>query len=226
MNLPTTRTQAIRQDPWLLTLFGPTKVGKTTLISMLENCLVIDTESGSDFLSGLFVKANNVRELGEIVKSIKESSHKYDYLAVDTIDRVVDMMEDYVIKRYNYENKKNINTIADIPYGGGYALLRTAVMDFITELKKISKRVILVGHRKKTIIGDTSVELTVASMDLPGKIKNLVSADSDAIGMIYRDGDKLMISFKASEETEVGSRCAHLTGQIFEFDWKRIYIDK
>ena len=34
--------------------------------------------------------------------------------------------------------------------------------------------IIIIGHRKKTIIGNDSVEVNVSSLDLSGKLKNYV----------------------------------------------------
>ena len=48
-------------------------------------------------------------------------------------------------------------------------------------------------------------------------------SDCDAIGYVHREEDKLMISFKANEAIEAGSRCEHLKGEIIDFDWDKIY---
>ena len=63
------------------------------------------------------------------------------------------------------------------------------------------------------------------SLDLSGKLKNLIMAQCDAIGYMFRDeDDELMVSFKAKQAVEAGSRCNHLKGQIFPFNWNKIYI--
>ena len=50
-------------------------------------------------------------------------------------------------------------------------------------------------------------------------------AQSDAIGYMFRgDDDELMVSFQAGVALEAGSRCEHLKGKMFPFDWKKIYI--
>ena len=49
----------------------------------------------------------------------------------------------------------------------------------------------------------------------------------DAIGYVYRnDKEDLMVSFKANEAIEAGSRCAHLKGKEVKFEWKNIYKEK
>ena len=55
IELPKTKIPAATQDPKYLILFGLPKVGKTTILSTLENNLILDTESGSDYIDALKV---------------------------------------------------------------------------------------------------------------------------------------------------------------------------
>lgn len=220
MELPTSRIAPARRSPKLLTLFGQSKVGKTTTLSKLENCLILDTEKGTDFVSAMKVQVNTLNDLMSTMKAIRDSDHKYDFIALDTLDNVVFWIEHAVCA----ENK--VKQIGDIPYGGGYAQVRDRVITLINRLKMLSPQVILIGHRKKTLIGSDSVEVNTSSLDLSGKLKNLVMADSDAIGFVYRDEEgNLKVTFEASNEIEAGSRCEHLRGSVIDFEWNNIYID-
>ena len=63
------------------------------------------------------------------------------------------------------------------------------------------------------------------SLDLTGKLKNMLMADCDAIGYVYRaeETEKLMVSFKSNDALEAGSRSPHLRGKEMELNWKNIY---
>lgn len=220
MELPTTRSAPVRRSPKLLTLFGQSKVGKTTTLASLDNCLILDTEKGTDFVSAMKVQVNSLNELMNVMKAVRDSDHKYEYIALDTLDNVVFWIEHAICT----ENK--VKQIGDIPYGGGYAQVRDRVITLINRLKMLAPQVILIGHRKKTLIGSDSVEVNTSSLDLSGKLKNLVMADSDAIGFVYRDEEgKLKVTFEASSEIEAGSRCEHLRGNVIDFQWDKIYVD-
>ncbi len=232
MELPRTRIKPRIQDPKLLTLFGQSKVGKTTKLAELQNCLIIDTEKGSDYVEGLIIQVNSLAELRQIPNAVANSPYKYRYCAIDVIDKVVEWIEKEVVLEYNLQQREKGLTnkaadISDIPYGAGYNLVRMRVMKMISAFRQMFPRLILIGHRKKTIFGETSVEFSTSSLDLTGKLKNLICGDSDAIGYVFRDDEgQLKVSFQGSDELEVGSRSEHLRGKVIDFEWHNIYIDK
>jgi hypothetical protein len=53
--LPKEKTKATRVNPKSMVVFSLPKAGKTTIVSALDNCLVIDLEEGSDFVDALKV---------------------------------------------------------------------------------------------------------------------------------------------------------------------------
>lgn len=222
MELPTQRVAAARKSPRMLTLFGQSKVGKTTTLAQLDNCLIIDTEQGTDMVDAMKVNVSNLQEFMATVKALKESTHTYDYIALDTIDNIVLWMEDFVCK------SEGVKTIGDLDFGKGYAMVRDNVMKILGQLKPLgAKGLILIGHRKKTLIAnETDIKVNTSSLDLSGKLKNFIMADSDAIGYVFRDADgALKVSFMADDETEAGARCEHLRGAVLDFTWDNIYID-
>jgi len=231
MELPTQRLKAKTKDPRLLTIFGQSKVGKSTRLSELPNCLIIDTEQGTDFLEGMIIQINSMAELRQLSQAIATSNHVYDFGAIDTIDQLVSWVEREIVQEHNLQQKdKGLNQkivdISEIPYGAGFAMVRNKVMRVIAALKASFPRLIIIGHRKKTIIGENKVEFSSSSLDLTGKLRNLICADSDAIGYAFRDKqNELRLSFQTSDELEVGSRCEHLRGKVMDFDWQLIYPD-
>ena len=218
MELPTQVIKSNTVNPSLLTIFGQSKAGKTTMLSKLEGCLIIDTERGSKYIDALKVEVSTTNELKQLVNALKAESNKYKYIALDTIDNVVSWIERDIAR------ENNLDSFAKLPFGDGYNQVRTRVMGLIDALLTCSEHIILVGHRKKTIIGTDSVEVNVSSLDLSGKLKNYIMAKSDAIGFVFRDDEGVLsISFESSDEVEAGTRLPHLAGLIMNFDWKHIY---
>jgi len=218
MVLKVAKRKAVSQNPSTLLMYGPPKIGKTTMLSSLDNCLIIDTESGSNMIEGHILNANNRKELIDILKQAREG-HEFKYIAIDTIDKVVQWAEAAVCE------ENSVQALADLPFGKGWGLARDKVMNTIHAFKDVCDHLIIVGHRKtaKAVVeGQATVE--PESLDITGRLKNMIMSDSDAIGYVFRDEDeKLMISFKSDDALEAGSRSPHLRGKILPFDWKNIY---
>ena len=204
MELPTKKIKASRKSPKRLVIYGPPKIGKTTALSKLDNCLIIDLEDGSDMIDAIKLKADNFSDLSKIGKAIMEKNKPYKYIAIDTITKLEEWCE--------AEGKKIL-------------YLRMAYKKWIERLNKLADHIILVGHLKDKMIEKKGKEVSSKDLDLTGKIKQITCTNADAIGYIYREKGETMISFNAGEEIAAGSRCEHLKGQEMPLDWNKIFID-
>ncbi len=236
ITLPTTIIPSSQVDPKLLLLYGPPKVGKTTLLAQLPDCLVVDTEDGSDYVSALKVKINNVAELTELSNTIVKDKHQYKYVAIDTITRVEDWCELHATRMYrqsvigkSFEGK----SVLELPQGSGYFWLRKAFDEVLALIKPMSTRIILIGHLREKLLGgkDLKSDIAVSSkdLDLTGKIKQIACSRADGIGYVFRHpvSKALSINFESSETINCGARCDHLKGKTFDMSgdaaWKQIY---
>lgn len=85
ISLPTQKLKASRVSPGSLIIYAPPKTGKTTLVSQLEGCLLLDLEDGSDYVDALKIKINSLKDLYEVGEEIKKQGKPYKRIAVDTI---------------------------------------------------------------------------------------------------------------------------------------------
>ena len=222
MALKKVKRKAISQDPKVMLLYGAPKVGKTTALSQLEDCLIIDTEPGANMVEGYIQEVNSRKELFEILEEAQKG-HDYKYVAIDTIDKIAIWAEKAVCE------SEQVSAIQDLAFGKGFAMVREKVLNTIKAMKQIFPHVIIIGHRKwARAVVDSKAIVEPESLDLTGKLKNMLMADCDAIGYVYRDDDssKLMVSFQANEALEAGSRSPHLRGKNIELNWKLIYKEK
>ena len=232
MELPKTKVGALRKSPKNMVIYGPPKIGKTTALSQLDNCLIIDLEEGSDMVEALKIKANNLGELAEIGKKIMQNKKPYKYVAIDTVTKLEEWCEVEGKKIYkdtpmgkNFDKDNKGISVLSLPNGAGYLYLRIAFKRWIDRLNKLADHVILVGHLKDKMLDKKGKEVSSKDLDLTGKIKQITCANADAIGYIYREDDKTMISFNSQGDITAGSRCDHLKGQDMELDWSKIFID-
>tara|TARA_R100000458_G_scaffold885_1_gene758 strand:+ start:34 stop:705 length:672 start_codon:yes stop_codon:yes gene_type:complete len=222
MALKKVKRKAVSNNPKVMLLYGAPKVGKTTALSQLEDCLIIDTEQGASMVEGYIESVNNREELIKVLQEAKDG-HEYKYVAIDTIDKIATWAEKTVCE------EEGVSAVQDLAFGKGFALVREKVLNTVNILKDIFPHVIVIGHRKwARAVVDSKAIVEPESLDLTGKLKNMLMADCDAIGYVYRDDDKgkLMVSFKANEALEAGSRSPHLRGKEIELNWKNIYKEK
>ena len=223
MTLKKIKRKAISINPNILLLYGAPKVGKTTMLSMLDDCLILDTEKGSRMIEGYIKEVNTRDELLEMLLEIKDSKDvSYKYIALDTIDKIADWAEKRVCE------EEGVKAIADLAFGKGYGMVREKVSKTVDAFKEITEHLIIIGHRKVAYAVTEGNPIVIPeSLDLTGKLKNIIMSAADAIGYVYRDeNEKLMVSFKANNAIEAGSRCPHLKGKDVKFEWKNIYKEK
>ena len=232
LELPKKKVKALRKSPKNLVLYGPPKIGKTTALSKLDDCLILDLEDGSDMVEALKIKAHSLSDLSKIGQSIIKEGKPYKYVAVDTITQLEIWCESEAKVLYqntpmgkNFDRDNKGLSVLSLPNGAGYLYLRMAYKKWLDRLNKLADHVILVGHLKDKVIEKKGKEVTAKDLDLTGKIRSITCANADAIGYVFREGDKTMISFDAGQDINAGSRCDHLKGQVMELDWTNIFID-
>jgi hypothetical protein len=243
--LPTKKVGAESKSPKNLIIFSKPKVGKTTLLANLDNCLILDLENGSDYVAAMKLKASSIADIKKIGNAIKEANYPYDYVAVDTITALEEMCipmaeemysKSSMGKNWYTDGKPKYGTILNMPNGAGYPWLREAFTKVIDYIKTWAKRVILVGHVKDTVLEKNGSEFNALDLDLTGKLKRITTSQSDAIGYLYRKGNKNVLSFKTSDEISCGARPDHLRNQeivlselaednTIKINWSEIYID-
>ena len=230
--LPKKKVKASRKSPKNMIIYGAPKIGKTTVLSQLDDCLIIDLEQGSDMLDALKVQVNSLKELGEIGKEIYQEGKPYKYVAIDTISKLEEWCEEEGKQIYlktpmgkNFEQKNPGMSILSLPNGAGYLYLRMAYKKWIDRLNTLADHVILVGHLKDKMLEKKGKEVAVKDLDLTGKIKQITCANADAVGYIYRDDEQTMVSFDSLGDVVAGSRCEHLKGRTMPMEWSNIFID-
>lgn len=219
MSMIKTNTKPLSVNPKIMLLYGAPKVGKTTMLSKLDDCLIVDTESGSNMVSGTIARCSSREELFALLQELNTREDKFKYIALDTIDNIADWADSAVCE------EEGVRAVQDLPFGKGFGLVRSKVMRTIETFSELTENLIIIGHRKVAYaVTDGSTLVIPESLDLTGKTKNLIMSKCDAIGYMYRgeEGD-LRVSFNSNNAIEAGSRCEHLKGEDFPFEWNSIY---
>jgi len=227
MVLPTGIVQAVTKSPKNLVIFSKPKVGKTTLLSQLKDSLLIDLEDGSDYVGAVKIKITTIQELFNLEKAITDAGKPYKVIALDTITALEELCIPYAEFLYSKS-----------PMGAnwGYPWLRQAFEDVVKRFKLLAPRLILLGHVKDTMLEKNGGTFEALDLNLTGKLKQFTTSKSDAIGYLYRKGNKNILSFKTQDEILCGARPEHLRNKEIVISeiaedgtvtthWDQIFID-
>lgn len=220
IELPKVKSVPSAKNPRFLVYFGKPKSGKTTLASFLPDNLIIDLENGTDFLSALVLKANSLKELFEIITSIKENNEKtgkftYQYVTLDNGTKLQELIMSLALKLYQETpmGKNYTGDVRKLPNGAGYLYIREAFFKVIDTLRTLAPTFILICHTRDSMINRGGKELSEMSLDLVGQLARLVAADADAIGYVHRIKNQTLINFNGGDDYIVEARQDHLRGK-------------
>lgn len=225
-------------NPSLLVLFGRPKSGKSTIAAALEDNLVLDLEQGYRSLPVMKIDIYNAKELNDVCTELKKAKKEegkvpYKYITIDNATRLEEMAlpvaanlyrgtsmgRDWETRLDERTGEKVINKKADVrllPNGSGYLYLRQAVKGMINMFRPYCDTLILIAHQKDKQINKNAEEVTELSVDLTGKLADIVCGEADAVGLVYREKNKTFISFKGGDNTVKEARPLHLRGKVFQ----------
>lgn len=240
ITLPEQVIEATITSPKVLVLYSLYKVGKTSLAAQLKGNLLIDLEDGSDAVSALKIKARKYQDITLICEEVDKKGNPYKYATIDTVSALEDFVIPLALKLYQKTQmgQEYKGDILSLPKGAGYLYLRQAFEMMVNRVRRSFERVILLGHVKDKLIESIAgKEVEVKALDLTGKLSSMTCAKADAVGYVWREGNKNMVTFaNGSGNVIVGARPQHLKNKSFMISeeqpdgklttfWDKIYID-
>lgn len=200
--------------PRISVFYGMPKVGKTSILSQLPECLILDTEGGaamyqnkrlriSSIEGGTYFNAdgsvqstsirnviNDIYAYGEaLLKANKPVSFPYRRIAIDTLDQLEDMAEVSATAKYKESTiGKSFEgaSVLQLANGAGYLHLRKEVMEIIETLASVCEELILITHVKDVKLDKGGMDVTSKDISLTGKLAQIVCAKADIIGYLFR----------------------------------------
>lgn len=244
IELPTERSVVENYNPKLLIIGGKPKCGKSSFVAAIDDNLIIDLEDGYRALSVMKIQARSVKDLMEIKAAIIAKGKElkkapYKFITIDNATRLEEMSLSFAAELYRNtpmgqswgmlkddkgmpvkgkDNKFIPDPKADVrllPNGSGYTYLRKAIRQCLDMFKPLCETLILVTHVKDKAIRKDGEEVSEMSIDLAGKLSDIVCGEADAVGMIYREGNKTYLTFEGGEGTIREARPLHLRGKKF-----------
>jgi hypothetical protein len=100
IELPTKKVLATRANPKRLVIYSKPKAGKTSALALLDNCLLLDFEKGSDYVDAMKLKIDSLQGLKEVGAEIVKAGKPYKYIAVDTVTALEELCLGYAKSLY------------------------------------------------------------------------------------------------------------------------------
>ena len=217
----------------------------TLMASLDDNLIIDldDGYRALSVMSVLAKNAGALFEIKQALQDKMNSENKvpYRYITIDNATRLEEMALPYAAMKYRNTpmgqswglmkdpknpmmnlKDKNGKSVPDpkadvriLPSGAGYLYLRQAVRELVDMFRPFCETLILVAHVKDKQIQKNGEEMSEMSVDLAGKLGDIICGEADAIGYIYRQGKNTIISFEGGDNTIKEARPLHLRGKKF-----------
>ena len=151
--------------PLQMVIYGQAGVGKTTFAKLSKDAFFVDLENGSIGIPSAQKKAfpiighneaskKSMLELNKFLDNALKSEAKptFKTLVIDSLTRIDEYMEREVIAEQIALGNKKMDTLGDMPYGAGYALVKNKVMNIVNKCIALSIQkgmdLVLITHSK------------------------------------------------------------------------------
>lgn len=134
----------VKQPPRIV-IFGTSGIGKSTLGSTFPSAIFIDTEGRLAHIDcEHFPTVQSFQEVEKQLEFIQSEPHNYKTLVIDSLD----WLDSLIAKEC--AQQLNVKTLADIPYGKGFAFQYSKWEDLLHKLSNIRLKrnmmIVGIGH--------------------------------------------------------------------------------
>lgn len=204
--LPTTKSvPSGRLEGRTIVIYGPPKVGKSTLAAEMGNVFFLDTEGGLTDLEVFKEPVSDWPTFLEWCAAIAAQPKQYDAACIDTFDMLALYCTNYT------NNKLGIAHESDADWGKGWKM---ANQEFTRALAKLASLpdlgLILIGHSKDVEIKTRNATYNKSVPSLSGQLKDTVINMADLILFCDfeddEEGERRIIRTKPSRYWDAGER--------------------
>lgn len=222
--LPTTKTppKDTLSDHTIL-LYGPSKIGKTSLCAQAEGALFLATEAGLNNLDVFQVPIGSWDEFLNACKEVAEGKHNFKTIIIDTIDNAYRMCAEHICQKFKIEHE------SDLGYGKGYALVNNEFYRVLNKLALLPYGLYLISHSQERELETRTGKLTRIVPTLPEKARKIVIGMVDVIlfcdleivtGADGKPVQKRVLRTKPNVNYEAGDRTGRLP-EVIDLDFSK-----
>lgn len=150
--LPENKPQIPKDTPRNFFIYGDTMSGKSYLANEFPNPIILNTDGNAEANTVPSIQLLNVKDdqgritksvieqLSEIMLALRTQKHNYQTIVIDVIDDVIDLIT------FALQDQFGVDSLAEIGYGKGYAMLKSVLKEMISDLKAMPFNVIYISR--------------------------------------------------------------------------------
>ena len=139
--------------PPRIVIYGPPKIGKTTLASTIPHCVILDYEGGSGFANVARIDKDDLDTFDKTQKVLQDlctQDHPFQAVVIDTVDWMQAIVSEEAAKEHS-SGEKTYATAEDVPYRAGVVtmqnIFKTQILDALDYLRKNKNMmIVLLAH--------------------------------------------------------------------------------
>lgn len=179
-------------------IYGATMSGKSYFSSFFPKPLVLNTDGNSEQGSAPSIQLRNLRDtngnpkqlvtqqIDDIIVALQNQNQRpeedrFQTVVIDVIDDVCIMLEQAICLQ------ENVQSLADVGYGKGYAMFNAALQQFVMDLKALPLNVIYISREIRLV--DDKTGAVSYKPSLKDRYYNIVNGNCDVVIRTKKFGD-------------------------------------
>lgn len=156
-------------------LYGPPKIGKSTLCAQAQGALFLATEPGLNHLEVYQVPISKWEDLLDAAAEIAKGQHQFRSLIVDTADQAFRLCSDYICAKHGVKHP------SDLAYGKGHSLVNSEYFRVMSKLAQLPYGLFLVSHAQEREIETRTGKYVKTIPSLPDGARKMLIGMVDTI---------------------------------------------
>lgn len=178
--LPTVKTVMAQSIyGYILLFYGPPGIGKTSFADGLsDTTFFISTDRGTRFLPALRLEVYNWDDLLKVIIKCEQEGvkDKYKFIALDHVDDICTMAEDYTCDYFDVEG------LSDVGFNKGWRMYKKSIWSIMQRILALDVGLILIAHETIRPIKTKVIQTDRTMPDLSKSAWKVLVPKCDLVG--------------------------------------------
>lgn len=163
-------------------VYGQPNIGKTTFANQFPDALMLNTDGNYKGVDSPVVPITDWEQFVETCDEILKGEHEYKTIVIDLLEDI------YTYCRNYYCKKLKIDHEADLGYGKGYDIIKTAFLIVIRKLANSPYNLLCLSHEKEVVVKDRiGREITVYKPNFTDGTATKLAGMMEITGRLYAE---------------------------------------